>query len=538
MKYFLVFCSIVFLCGCNSSTVSNLLDTAEECLHADPSKSISILEKIDKNHLKSSKHRAKYVLLKAMAFDNAGINNWDLEALYPAIKYYTKHPSPKDKLRMYYLYGKMYSRLDSINSAMKCFIMGAKWGYKSNDYITLAKMLNHKATLHYNSNEYDQCLANHRGASDLFLKANRTDDYLNSQIHVLYRLIAKGDSVQCNELLQQTKLFSNPEIIKHYPGQYYRAKIRYETAFHPHNVKNTIGQYIESTQPHKISWLAIAYAWLQLQEYEKGITAIEKHKKYHPKANLTAEYYIITSRLYKNNGNYQKALEAFNEYHNCKIEKYRLNSKTIEQIYQLQFSIADAKKQQLYFLCIAAAVVIILLLLLLHIHNNLKIRNFLYTQLENEKEHLTELLSTYNELNPATIQVISERLNLLNTFITAQITNNEALDKKAYNELNLIIGNQKKFIESTIHSFEISYPKFIPYLKERHLTNNEISYCCLLAIGLKGKEIGTYINVRRHYSTSSTIRKKLGMDSHETNLSLKIKELLKESSANTNTAIR
>ena len=141
-------------------------------------------------------------------------------------------------------------------------------------------------------------------------------------------------------------------------------------------------------------------------------------------------------------------------------------------------------------------------------------------------------------MNPATIQVISERLNLLNTFITAQITNNEFLDKKAYNELNLIIGNQKKFIESTIHSFEISYPKFIPYLKERHLTNNEISYCCLLAIGLKGKEIGTYINVRRHYSTSSTIRKKLGMESHETNLSLKIKELLKESSANTKTATR
>mgnify|MGYP003312242070 CR=1 FL=1 len=76
----------------------------------------------------------------------------------------------------------------------------------------------------------------------------------------------------------------------------------------------------------------------------------------------------------------------------------------------------------------------------------------------------------------------------------------------------------------------------VHYLKERHLTNNEISYCCLLAIGLKGKEIGTYINVRRHYSTSSTIRKKLGMDSHETNLSLKIKELLKESSANTKTA--
>ena len=530
MKYFIVFCLSVFLYGCNSSAVSLQLDAAEEYLHTDPSKSISILEKIDKNHLKSSKHRGRHALLKTMAYDNAGINNWDLNTLYPAIKYYTKHRRSKETLRMYYLYGKMYSRIDSINSAMKCFIMGMKWGSKSKDYITLAKLLNHKAAMHYNSNEYDACITSHRTASNLFLKANRTDDYLNSQIHILYRLIAKGDSVQCNELLQQTKLFSNPEIIKYYPDQYYRAKIRYETAFCPHKVHNTIDQYIESTQPYKVSWHAIAYACLQTHEYEKGITAVEMHKKYHPKINLTAEYYSTAYKLYENNGNYQKALAAFNEYHNCKIKKHKLNSKIIEEMHQMQFSIANAKKRQAFTLYIATAIAIILLLLLRHIYNTLKIQNFLYIQLENEKDRLAEILSAYNELNPATIQVISERLNLLNTFFTAQITNNENLGQKASNELKLLIGDQKKFIESTVRSFEISHPKFIPYLKEKLLTNNEISYCCLLAIGLKGKEIGTYINVKRHYSTSSSIRKKLGMESHETNLSLQIKKLLKESS--------
>jgi hypothetical protein len=49
----------------------------------------------------------------------------------------------------------------------------------------------------------------------------------------------------------------------------------------------------------------------------------------------------------------------------------------------------------------------------------------------------------------------------------------------------------------------------------------------LYAIGLKGKDIGAYINMKSHYNMSSVIREKLGIDKHETNLGLYIKRLLK-----------
>ena len=65
-------------------------------------------------------------------------------------------------------------------------------------------------------------------------------------------------------------------------------------------------------------------------------------------------------------------------------------------------------------------------------------------------------------------------------------------------------------------------------LKEKGLTDLEIGYCCLHAIGLRGKEIVSYLNSRSYYNASSAIRKKLGLSEHDTNMINYIQNLLKE----------
>ena len=77
-------------------------------------------------------------------------------------------------------------------------------------------------------------------------------------------------------------------------------------------------------------------------------------------------------------------------------------------------------------------------------------------------------------------------------------------------------------------SFIIGHPRFLIYLKEKGLSDLEIGYCCLLAIGLRGKEIVAYLNSRSYYNASSAIRKKLGLNEHDTNINLYIQKLLKE----------
>ena len=75
-------------------------------------------------------------------------------------------------------------------------------------------------------------------------------------------------------------------------------------------------------------------------------------------------------------------------------------------------------------------------------------------------------------------------------------------------------------------TFAAAHPEFIRLLEEKGMTESEIEYCCLYAIGLKGKEIGAYIEKKRHYNESSCIRKKLGLGEHDTNLSIYLKKIL------------
>ena len=144
-------------------------------------------------------------------------------------------------------------------------------------------------------------------------------------------------------------------------------------------------------------------------------------------------------------------------------------------------------------------------------------------------EREMEMLSGMKEegvLNDEMKTLLEERLNVLNGFITAHISGN--CSERAYDELEKLMSDRNSFIESTRMSFIIGHPRFLAFLKEKGLTDLEIGYCCLHAIGLRGKEIVAYLNSRSYYNASSAIRKKLGLNEHDTNINLYIQKLLKE----------
>ena len=90
------------------------------------------------------------------------------------------------------------------------------------------------------------------------------------------------------------------------------------------------------------------------------------------------------------------------------------------------------------------------------------------------------------------------------------------------------ISDKERFMDTNRLAFKAAHPMFIKYLEDRGLTDYEINYLCLYAIGLKGKEVGNYMQLRRHYNISSQIRSKLGIDEHETNIGIYIRKLLKK----------
>lgn len=109
-----------------------------------------------------------------------------------------------------------------------------------------------------------------------------------------------------------------------------------------------------------------------------------------------------------------------------------------------------------------------------------------------------------------------------------EITRNDSYAEPYNKWIETVRNDKKKFMDSTRLAFAALHPKFMEYLDQHGLSTDEINYLCLYAIGLRGKEVGEYIQLKRHYIISHEIRKKLGIDEHETNIGLYIRRLIKD----------
>jgi hypothetical protein len=150
------------------------------------------------------------------------------------------------------------------------------------------------------------------------------------------------------------------------------------------------------------------------------------------------------------------------------------------------------------------------------------------SQLESERDHLKELQKELSELAKPIQKVIKDRLNMLNGLLAKEITRNDSYAESYNNWIETVHNDKKKFMDSTRLAFSASHPQFMEYLEQHGLSTDEINYLCLYAIGLRGKEVGEYIQMKRHYIVSHEIRLKLGIDEHETNIGLYIRKLMKD----------
>jgi len=152
----------------------------------------------------------------------------------------------------------------------------------------------------------------------------------------------------------------------------------------------------------------------------------------------------------------------------------------------------------------------------------------MYNEVLVERNALNEMLANSTIKNEAA-EIIRKRLGVLNTIIVSHLSEKGTDIKRANEELERLIADRNDFIKSTRLTLEENYPHFFAFLKEKGLEDFEIDFCCLYAIGLKGKEVKTYTNLSRHYKDSSEVRQKLGLVESDTNLSNFLQRLLKMS---------
>ena len=539
-----IWCIILLFCTAISCTrqskYSEIFLKIEDLLSNRPDSALIVLQTIDTDNLSSRGEIAKYSLLLSMALDKNYIDTTTFSIIQPAIDYYLEKGSPDEKMRTLYYQGRIFQNRGDVDEAMRVFIRAREVeNHCYTDTLTFANLLVAQSTIFYSSYKTKAFIDNNLKAAELYRQMG----------HSLYAMtsLAKaldGSIIEKNRLLADSILNVCQEMIKvnsEFAGFVIPHLLSYTTVFGTEkDIKQLLSVYVSDNQLQEETKLDIAWAYYIIGDIKNALYYVESVNE-----EVIAKNYLkhlaIKSKILEANGDYKESLHC-----------YQLYATTLENFHQQLFSqdlLFAQEKHQMelssmmklqernniiwWSLCCVFALLFILAWIYYRYRNakltceqqnlvkeNLRMR---IEQLESESENLKEILA---ELSGPVADVVKSRLEMLNSMMAARISENDIYAKPYNDWLDKMLKDKDSFMDTTRLAFKASHPKFIKYLEDHQLSIYEINYLCLYAIGLRGKDIGEYIQLKRHYHISSDIRKKLGIDEHETNLGIYVRKLM------------
>ncbi len=549
MKQYII--TIIFaLCLASCSQHSKHWETlaqVESYIEERPDSALTVLQGMDKDELSGMEEKAKHALLLSMAMDKNYIDRTDFDVLQPAIDYYEDNGSATDKLRTYFYQGRIYQNAGNNAATMECFVNAISEGDDSGDILTKARILYTQGLIYSTIFEWDKCIVAYSDAANYFKQNGRLDSYVNciSSIINVYTIVGDNEKAAHYISLGLSCLEKCSMRIKAY---FYSNHITYLASQNQRKVeeiKSIINQYTTHVSHHLVDWLSISNAYLNVDEIDLALGAIKRHQL-NTNKEQQVRYYALLADIYKHKKNHEEAMNAYLKYVHLTDSldqiKNQQGLRFIQDRHTLEMQVANEKvaKNQMTAIILGCIVALLGVLLLLNsIRKRLKKAHFDNTQLEIEKKRYEkmylEVLSERDTLNDMvknssiqaeTITVIRQRLEILNSIVISHLSDRESDIKRANEQLENLVSDRESFIMSTRLTLEDNYPNFFAYLHNKGLEEYEIDFCCLYAIGMKGKEVKAYTS-NRHYKDSSEVRQKLGLTESDTNLSIFLQKLLK-----------
>ena len=547
-QYIIVIILALCLVSCSHHSKHwETLAQVESYIEERPDSALTVLQGMDKGELSGMEEKAKHALLLSMAMDKNYIDRTDFDVLQPAIDYYEDNGSATDKLRTYYYQGRIYQNAGNNAAAMECFVNAISEGDDSGDILTKARILYTQGLIYSTIFEWDKCIVAYSNAANYFKQNGRIDSYVNciSSIINVYTIVGDNEKAEHYISLGLSCLEECSIRIKAY---FYSNHITYlasKTQRKVEEIKSIINQYTTHVPYHFVDWLSISNAYLNIGEVDLAMDAIKKHKVNINKEQQ-ARYYALLADIHKRKKNHEEAMNVYLKYVHLTDSldqiKNQQGLRFIQDRHTLEMQVANEKgaKNQRTAIILGCIIALLAVLLLLNsIRKRLKKAYFDNTQLEIEKKRYEqmylEILSERDALNnmvtnssiqAETITVIRQRLEILNSIVISHLSDRESDIKRANEQLEKLVSDRESFIKSTRLTLEGNYPNFFAYLLSKGLEEHEIDFCCLYAIGMKGKEVKAYTS-NRHYKDSSEVRQKLGLTEQDTNLSIFLQKLLK-----------
>lgn len=580
---------LITVCCNRHSEVRDKMDLAESLMETKPDSALTVLNDVKSSSLKGE-DAARYALLKSMALDKNYIDTTTFDIINPAVVYYAKDGSPDGKFRTYYYYGRIYQNQGNDDAAMKQFMNAADLKNEVKDSTLLAHNYVAMGTLYFKQYKIDKFIEANMEAAKLYGSVgkdileirsytNVIDGYAmmhdraaaDSVILICIPLVQKnqkGKSYLFSSLLLYTIEFGTLNEIKAFLNEYGDLEVSQDDALNFAQGYSTIGDYekainivsnmaIDNSILDSLKYISVKTKILERQgDYKRALTLfkeysamLERYQKHLLSQDLLfaderhqlemANLIDIQNRdriiwgtlcglfallllagwlYYRYRLSRSKRLIAEKDNDNLRLAQENLNKEKEKVELERDKKALEAQNLEKEKKRLVAE----------QRQRELEAANLLLEkkQLEVERDNLKELLREQTELSKPVQNIIKTRLDILNGLLAKEIAKNENYAKPYNKWIESIRNDKNEFMNSTRLAFSASHPRFIEYLEQHGLTTDEINYLCLYAIGLRGKEVGEYIQLKRHYNISSEIRKKLGIDEHETNIGLYIRKIM------------
>ena len=564
--------------GCDKSNdIEERFDIAENLMEDQPDSSLSILESLDESMLKGGRVKARYALLKSMALDKNYIDTTTFDVLQPAIDYYLKHGNADEKLRTYYYQGRIYRNAGKYDSAMQSYLKGLDLKKTIVDSLTMARLYVAQSTLFYRQYRISEFVDNNVKAGIIFGRKGQIRNQLNSYLKALNGAIILEERSKSDSIVKICKaIIKDSPMMKKESSDIF---LRYETVFgNTSDIQQAIADMQEMDRLDGMS-MTLALAYSKIGEASTGL-------RYLNEANIAPDnildsltYWSIKTEVLENMGEYKESLDAFRSY-NSLLEKYHTQLFSNELLFSEQKhameidNMVQIQKRESVMKWILTGVALLMVLTLfiyyryrmnragrliaegnaerlrlnnekLHLEGEkqrllaekleseraqlkLEAENLHHKieEMEGEQTQLKDLLDSQETLSEEARQLIRERIGLLNGLIAQALTEQESYGKEFKSYIAKIKKDKKGFQQSLVKVLETTHPEFMAYLKEHGLKERELNYCCLYAIGMRGKEIGTYLDLARHYNISTEVRRKLGLATNSENLGPFLRQLM------------
>lgn len=545
------FIVLVALGSCTSQEINKAMDSAEELMNSRPDSALAILNDIPSSSLHGDKAKARYALLKSMALDKNYVDTTTFDVLQPAIDYYLKKGTPNDKLRTYYYQARIYQNRGEYESAMQSFLRAADFKEETTDTLLLAHTLVAQGTIFIEEEKLKEHIECNALAAKLYKSLGKDLLSIKSISNVALGYIEDDEPQKAVETIKQLE-----NLVKEFPeGEhyYFTPMLLYTVEYgSTEEIRDIIDKYKDHEMLRE-DYLNLAYGYSKIGKHEEAFNALDITDMTGTVSD-SLKYVATKTLLLENQKKYEEAYKSYHEfseimgrYHYKLISDNLLFAETKHEM-ELEHIKSIQQKNHVIWYCLLIVAILLLISSWLYYKNRLNNAKRLVKEkekekaelelvtltlekekLEREQENLNKLLKEKDKLTKSIHPIIKKRLELLNSLLVTEITKSKKPSKSVKEWIDSIRNDQQQFMDSTRLAYMESHPEFIKYWESKGFTVDEINVICLYAIGFKGKEIGDYINTKKHYIISSSIRKKLNLNEHDMNLGRFIKLKLESS---------